>query len=84
MILTKGKSTVELCTQSISKELFKKFNLAVLFSCCCPIGKGEQYYIRQGGVIARRVKFPPAKQEHSMWMITIPTLVDSWQPARRL
>lgn len=49
MILTKGKSTVELCTQSISKELFKKFNLAVLFSCCCPIGKGEQYYIHQGG-----------------------------------
>ena len=56
---------MELCNQSISKEqLFTRFNLAVLFSCCCLIGKGEQYYIHQGGVIRRRVKFPPAKQEH--------------------
>ena len=67
---------MELCTQSISKELFKKFNLAVLFSCCCPVGKGEYYYMHQGGVISRCVKFPPAKQEHIKWMRTITALVN--------
>ena len=66
---------MELCTQSLSKELFKKINVAVLFSCCCPTGKGEQYYIHQGGVIPRRVKFTLAKQEHIKWMRTITALM---------
>ena len=86
-------STVELCTQIMSKELFTKFNVPILFTC--PVGKGEQYYIHQGRVIPRRVKFPPAKQEHIMWMIynypnsrillaTGSSTVTDWAPPSKL
>ena len=73
---------MELRAQIMIKELFTKLNLPILFSCS--VGKGEQYYIPRKSYSARHVKFPPAKQEHIEWTRTITTLVDSWQPARRL
>ena len=53
----------------------------ILFSCA--VEKGEQCYIQEG-VIPRRVKFLPTKEEHIKWMRTVTRLVDFWQPARRL
>ena len=52
---------MELCTQSMSKELFTRFNLPILSSC--PVEKGEQCYI-QGRGIPMRIKFPPAKRAY--------------------